>query len=72
MRRLLIAILFMFFLAIPAMAELSKGTMVMVYPKRPISTDAFQENDFVYFVNPADVWLGDKNVFPKNHSAGWM
>ncbi len=46
--------------------EIPKGTMVMVYPKKPISTDGYQENDFVYFVNPADVWLGDKNIFPKN------
>jgi len=40
--------------------------MVMVYPKRPISTETYQEGDFVYFVNPSDVWLGEKNIFPKN------
>jgi len=66
MKRLLVAILFICFAASVAAAELAKGTMVMVYPKRPISTDAYQEDDFVYFVNPADVWLADKNVFPKN------
>lgn len=65
-RRLLITVLFIFFAIAVVQAEIPKGTMVMVYPKRPVSTDAYQENDFVYFVNPADVWLGDKNIFPKN------
>jgi len=76
MKRVLLTILFMFSLTAAAQAEtltvslsrveIAKGTMVMVYPKRPISTEIYQENDFVYFVNPADVWLGDKNIFPKN------
>lgn len=46
--------------------ELSKGTFVMVYPKKPITTETYQEGDFVYFVNPSDVWQGDYNVFPKD------
>lgn len=47
-------------------AAVPKGTMVMVYPAKPISTDGYQENDFVYFINPSDVWQGETNVFPKN------
>ena len=76
MKRLLLTILFMCLITAfvkaetfnisLSQAEVPKGTMVMVYPKRPISTDSYQENDFVYFVNPADVWLGDRNIFPKN------
>ncbi len=64
--RLLITIFILFMFTSPALADVSKGTFVMVYPKKPISTDAYQENDFVYFVNPSDVWQEDKNIFPKN------
>ena len=66
MKRLFTAILFIFFAISPAFSQLSKGTMIMVYPKRPISTETYQEGDFAYFVNPSDVWQGEKNIFPKN------
>lgn len=63
---LLAFLLLIVFAPLAQSAEVLKGTMVMVYSKKPISTEFYQENDFVYFINPVDVFQGEENIFPKN------
>ncbi len=45
---------------------MDKGAIILVYSKKRITTENLQEQDRVYFVNPADVWVGETNIIPKN------
>ncbi len=45
---------------------ISKGVMLQAYPAKTISTAALNEGDTVYFINPADLWVNEVNVLPKN------
>lgn len=74
MKRLLIPIIlivvFMVFCNTRIMAQstvqLDKGAFVLVYAKKTLSTEILQEGDRVYFVSPADIWVGETNIVPKN------
>ncbi len=46
--------------------KISKGVLIQAYPVKTISTAALNEGDFVYFINPADLWVYEINVLPKN------
>lgn len=46
--------------------KISKGVLIQVYPVKTISTAALNEGDFVYFINPSDLWVYEINVLPKN------
>ena len=46
-------------------AEILNGTIVRVYPRKPISTENYQIGDFVYFVNPIDMWQGNEMLIPE-------
>lgn len=45
---------------------ISKGVMIQAYPLKTISTAALNEGDFVYFINPSDLWAYETNVLPKD------
>lgn len=45
---------------------ISKGVLIQAYPVKTISSAAINEGDFVYFVNPVDLWVYEVNVLPKN------
>ncbi len=47
-------------------ATMPKGSFIRVYPNETISTMLNQEGDIVAFINPADLWIGDKKVIPVN------
>ncbi|MBR2386326.1 hypothetical protein IKA92_03420 [bacterium] len=47
-------------------AEILNGTIVRVYPRKPISTENYQIGDFVYFVNPIDMWQGNEILIPES------
>ncbi len=47
-------------------AKLDKGAFILVYTKKTLSTDTLQEGDRVYFISPADVWVNETNIIPKN------
>lgn len=42
-----------------------KGTLVKVYVKKPLSTDALEEGSTVHFIVPADVWVLEKKAIAK-------
>lgn len=46
--------------------ELQKGAFLLAYPKKMISTAKMQEGDSVYFIAPADVWVNETKIIPKN------
>ncbi len=48
------------------MVKLDKGAFVLVNAKKVLSTETLQEGDRVYFVSPADVWVNETNIVPKN------
>lgn len=45
---------------------LPRGSHIRVYPNSTISTLTHQEGDRVYFLNPSDLWIDEKNIIPKN------
>lgn len=45
---------------------ISKGVMIQSYPVKTITTAALNEGDFVYFINPSDLWVYETKVLPKN------
>lgn len=45
---------------------ISKGVMIQAYPVKTITTAGLNEGDFVYFVNPSDLWAYETNILPKN------
>lgn len=47
-------------------AELQKGSIILVYPKKIITTATVQEGDEVYFISPADIWVNEIKIIPKN------
>ena len=46
--------------------ELKKGTLVLVYARKNLSTETLQEGDKVYFISPSDVWLDETKAIPKD------
>lgn len=46
--------------------QLNKGAFVLVYAKKVLSSATMQEGDQVYFVSPADIWVNETNIIPKN------
>lgn len=46
--------------------QLNKGALILVYPKKVLSTAALQEGDPVYFISPADIWVNETNIVPQN------
>lgn len=46
--------------------SLEKGAFVLVESKKVLSTETLQEGDRVYFIAPADVWVNETNIVPKN------
>ena len=44
---------------------LQKGTLVKVYSKEPITTQNLEEGSVVYFISPADVWVGETRMISK-------
>lgn len=46
--------------------KLDKGTFVLVYSKKTLSSETMQEGDRVYFISPADVWVNETNIVPEN------
>lgn len=47
-------------------AVLDKGTFILVNTRKILSTETLQEGDRVYFISPADVWVDETNIVPKN------
>ncbi len=47
-------------------ATMPKGSFIRVYPNETISTMLNQQGDVVTFINPADLWIGEKKVIPFN------
>ena len=46
--------------------ELPKGSQILVHCKKMLTTATLQEGDEVYFVSPADVWVKETKIIPKN------
>ena len=49
-----------------AQAILDTGTLILVHSTKVLSTKTLQEGDSVFFVAPADVWVDEINIVPKN------
>ena len=45
---------------------LSKDAFIPVNPTKAISSSTLEEGDFVYFIVPSDLWLGEYKIIPKN------
>lgn len=46
--------------------NLAKGSFLKAISQRDISTSTAKVGDIEYFINPADVFVGESNVIPKN------
>ena len=46
--------------------KLAKGSFLKAINQRDISTSTVKVGDVVYFINPADVFVGTSNIIPKN------
>lgn len=46
--------------------NLAKGSFLKAISQRDISTSTAKAGDIEYFINPADVFVGESNVIPKN------
>lgn len=46
--------------------NLAKGSFLKAISQRNISTATAKAGDIEYFINPADVFVGESNVIPKN------
>lgn len=46
--------------------SLVKGSFLRAINLREISTDTSKIGDYVYFINPSDVFIGETNVIPKD------
>ena len=47
-------------------AKLEKGTFILVNATKILSTETLQEGDLVYFISPADVWVDETKIIPKD------
>ena len=47
-------------------AKLEKGTFILVNATKILSTETLQEGDLVYFISPADVWVYETKIIPKD------
>ena len=66
MKKIILTLLLLFNINIAKCIEIPNGTIVRVYPRKPISTENYQIGDFVYFVNPTDMWQGTKILIPES------
>jgi hypothetical protein len=46
--------------------SLAKGSFLKAVSLREVSTSTVKTGDFVYFINPSDIYIGESNVIPKN------
>ncbi len=46
--------------------SLAKGSFLKAVSVREICTATSKAGDYVYFLNPADVYIGETNIIPKN------
>ncbi len=46
--------------------SIAKGSFLKAISQRDISTSTVKVGDVQYFINPADVFIGESNVIPKN------
>lgn len=51
---------------VKAATTLNAGTFILVDTKKILSTESLQEGDRVHFIAPADVWVDEVNIIPKN------
>ena len=65
MKKIFLALIILLSTSIAYCAEILNGTIVRVYPRKPISTENYQIGDFVYFVNPTNMWQGNKILIPE-------
>lgn len=65
MKKLILALIILLNINFASCAEIMNGTIVRVYARKPISTENYQVGDFVYFVNPTDMWQGREIIIPE-------
>lgn len=46
--------------------KIAKGSFLKAINQRDISTSTIKVGDVLYFINPADVFVGTSNIIPKN------
>ena len=70
MKKLVILLIALFFTLANTLADetyiLPQGSQIRAYSNSTLSTFTHQEGDKVYFLNPSDLWMGEKNIIPKN------
>ena len=70
MKRIVILLIVLFLTFAKSLADetyiLPAGSQIRVYSNSTISTFTHQEGDRVYFLNPSDLWIGEKKIIPKD------
>lgn len=46
--------------------SLVKGSFIKAISLREVSTSTVHVDDLIYFINPADIYIGETNVIPQN------